>query len=119
MKAIARTEPQLAPLPRPKTVEDQLSELVNDINDQVPAPKSPREISAIERLLEDLAKSLSEGGRELLNQAESIVRDDATFLEGLRADITERVERHQEFMSRLSTYRENQLNARAKFHEAK
>jgi hypothetical protein len=115
-KKIMPETKKILPITQPKNVEGQLAELIDDINAQTPPAKPPREISAIERLLEDLAKSLSEGGRELLNQAESIVKDDAVFLEALRKDITERVERHQEFMSKLSTYRENSLDAREKFH---
>lgn len=125
MKVNDKIEPRLpqpVPQSRPPTeFEAQLNAIVEQtrerLNNEEPAPSPPREITPTERVSEDLAKSLLAGAQDLVTEAQNILHDDEAFADGLRKDITERVERHARFMQKLSAYRESNTQARAAFHE--
>jgi len=98
-------------------LNQQFESIIRDINDAEPPPSPPREVTQVERLSEDLVKTLISGAQDLLTQAQNLLKDDEVFADHLRSEIRQRAERHAEFLGRLNDYRSATLEARKVFQD--
>jgi Rad3-related DNA helicase len=113
-KAItSRIEPQLAPF---IDVRQQLDALVHEINEEAPKPTmATREITAAERISEDLVKLLIADSQNVLTQAQNLLHDDEVFAEHVRNEVQRRAERHANFLERLHRLKNDHEKSRQEF----
>jgi hypothetical protein len=89
--------------------------LINGLNNSAPPAGPPREITAAERISEDLGKTLIADAENCLTEAQNLLKDDQVFAEGVRAEVKRRAERHIDFLQRLHKLKADHENSRSEF----
>src|SRR5262249_42858139 len=112
-KAISnRVEPIVPSLAK---VNDELEELIDGLNTSAGPPKAPRELTAAERISQDLGKELIGDAQNLLTEAQNLLKDDEAFADHVRNEVKRRADRHASFLARLHKLRQDHEQSRQEF----
>lgn len=97
-------------------VENQLTGFIKDVNNDLPPPKQPREITHFERLGDELGKAFTAAATNVVNDAQNFLQEVTIWIEGIQREIADKTKEYQQLVERQKKLGTSLLDAHKEYH---